>query len=120
MQTRAAAARGGLGEIGEETAMEEEEKVYVAVAKEAKEGKAIVAWLLQNTSENRTIVVLHIHRPSQRIPTGVCACVLSVCHLASKSRKGQILMLCLQNYSKNEVLFAVFGLDLSYEHGMIG
>ncbi|XP_017697851.2 U-box domain-containing protein 33-like [Phoenix dactylifera] len=53
----------------EEAAAEEEEKVYVAVGKEGKEGKANLNWVLENISRKKIkIVIVHIHRPAQKIP----------------------------------------------------
>ncbi|XP_074563062.1 U-box domain-containing protein 33-like [Curcuma longa] len=49
----------------------EEEEVYVAVVKQVKEGKANLAWVLQNTSKYCKIVLLHVHQPAQRIPTAL-------------------------------------------------
>ncbi|XP_042391233.1 U-box domain-containing protein 33-like [Zingiber officinale] len=51
--------------------MEDEEKAYVAVVKQVKEGKANLAWVLQNTSKYCKIVLLHVHQPAQRIPTAL-------------------------------------------------
>ncbi|XP_074560081.1 U-box domain-containing protein 33-like [Curcuma longa] len=51
--------------------MEEEEEVYVAVVKQVKEGKANLAWVLQNTSKYCKIVLLHVHQPAKRIPTAL-------------------------------------------------
>ncbi|KAJ6835152.1 U-box domain-containing protein 33-like [Iris pallida] len=45
-----------------------EEKVYVAVKKELKEGKATLLWLLQHTSREKKIVITHVHVPAQMIP----------------------------------------------------
>ncbi|KAG1361326.1 hypothetical protein COCNU_09G007890 [Cocos nucifera] len=52
----------------EEAAVEEEDKVYVAVGKEVKEGKANLLWVLENISRGEKIVIVHIHRPAQKIP----------------------------------------------------
>ncbi|XP_019709475.1 U-box domain-containing protein 33 isoform X2 [Elaeis guineensis] len=52
----------------EEEEEEEEDKVYVAVGKEVKEGKANLIWVLENTSRKKKIVIVHIHRPAQKIP----------------------------------------------------
>ncbi|XP_018684785.2 U-box domain-containing protein 33 isoform X1 [Musa acuminata AAA Group] len=47
----------------------EEDEVYVAVVKDVKEGKANFLWLLHNTPEDKKVVVVHVHRPAQKIPT---------------------------------------------------
>ncbi|KAG1359598.1 U-box domain-containing protein 33 [Cocos nucifera] len=59
-------SRSGLTEIEEEAAAEE--KVYVALGKEVKEGKANLLWVLENTSREKKIVIVHVHRPAQKIP----------------------------------------------------
>ncbi|KAJ6840817.1 U-box domain-containing protein 33-like isoform X1 [Iris pallida] len=64
-------ASGGssIREISEEEeGVEREEKVYVAVKKELKEGKATLLWLLQNTTREKKIVITHVHVPAQMIP----------------------------------------------------
>ncbi|XP_010940488.1 U-box domain-containing protein 33 [Elaeis guineensis] len=61
-------SRSGLTEIEEEPAVAEEEKVYVALGKEVKEGKANLLWVLENTSREKKIVIVHVHRPAQKIP----------------------------------------------------
>ncbi|XP_008778858.2 U-box domain-containing protein 33-like isoform X1 [Phoenix dactylifera] len=65
-------ARSGLTEIEEEPAVAEEAaedvKVYVALGKEVKEGKANLLWVLEKTSWEKKIVILHVHRPAQKIP----------------------------------------------------
>lgn len=50
--------------------IEEEEKIYIAVKKELKEGKSTLLWLLQNANkENKVkIVITHVHIPAQMIP----------------------------------------------------
>ncbi|KAJ8470492.1 hypothetical protein OPV22_024835 [Ensete ventricosum] len=63
------ASKGSGREIAEEE--EEEEEVYVAVVKDVKEGKANLLWLLHNTPEDKKVVVVHVHRPAQRIPTAL-------------------------------------------------
>ncbi|PKA59384.1 U-box domain-containing protein 33 [Apostasia shenzhenica] len=47
---------------------EEEEKVYVALPLEVKEGKETLQWVLKNISADEKLVILHIHRPPQLIP----------------------------------------------------
>lgn len=49
----------------------EEDEVYVAVVKDVKEGKANFLWLLHNTPEDKKVVVVHVHRPAQKIPTAL-------------------------------------------------
>lgn len=61
-------SKGSAREIAEE----DEDEVYVAVVKDVKEGKANFLWLLHNTPEDKKVVVVHVHRPAQKIPTGVC------------------------------------------------
>ncbi|WOL18955.1 hypothetical protein Cni_G27752 [Canna indica] len=76
--SRLSSSRGSLREIVEEpaespaaAAAAQEEKLYVAVAKDMKEGKANFLWALQKSSKDEMIVVLHVHRPAQRIPTAL-------------------------------------------------
>ncbi|RZR71983.1 hypothetical protein BHM03_00009288 [Ensete ventricosum] len=76
------ASKGSGREIAEEE--EEEEEVYVAVVKDVKEGKANLLWLLHNTPEDKKVVVVHVHRPAQRIPTGVDACCVDEAVAAHK------------------------------------
>lgn len=47
---------------------EEETKVYVAVPKTLKEGIEMVLWVLRNTSNDKKIVLLHVHRPPKLFP----------------------------------------------------
>ncbi|KAJ0967154.1 hypothetical protein J5N97_024071 [Dioscorea zingiberensis] len=54
-----------VGRGGEEAV---EKKVYVAVAKELKEGKNTIQWVLQNFSTKAVIVFVHVHRPPKWIP----------------------------------------------------
>lgn len=61
-------SRSGLTEIEEEMAAVEEEKVYVALGKEVKEGKANLLWALENSSREKKIVIVHVYRPAQKIP----------------------------------------------------
>ncbi|URE21529.1 Ubox [Musa troglodytarum] len=60
-------SRGSAREIAEG----DEDEVYVAVVKDVKEGKANFLWLLHNTPEDKTVVVVHVHRPAQKIPTAL-------------------------------------------------
>ncbi|XP_072993674.1 U-box domain-containing protein 33-like isoform X1 [Typha latifolia] len=61
-------------EVGEERPRlkidqeEEEEKVYVALGKEVKEGRANLLWALQNAARGKKIVVVHVHRAATKIP----------------------------------------------------
>ncbi|KAM7260888.1 hypothetical protein ACFE04_026363 [Oxalis oulophora] len=48
---------------------EEEDKVFVALGKEAKENKSILRWTLHNYSNNnKKLCIIHVHQPSQFIP----------------------------------------------------
>ncbi|RZR88153.1 hypothetical protein BHM03_00015701 [Ensete ventricosum] len=71
---------GGLMEVVEEPTessasphgeMKDEDRVYVAVEKDVREGRANFVWVLQNTAEERKITVVHVHRPAQKIPTAL-------------------------------------------------
>ncbi|URE05566.1 U-box domain-containing protein [Musa troglodytarum] len=63
------ALSSNVSEIEEEAAaMEEEDKVYVAVPAEYKAGKSAFFWAIQNTSSDRPIVLAHVHIPAQLIP----------------------------------------------------
>ncbi|XP_074580758.1 U-box domain-containing protein 33-like [Curcuma longa] len=70
-------SRGSLREIVEEPresplpAEEEEEAVYVAVEKEIGEWCDNFLWVLRNTSKEKKIVIVHVHRPAHRIPTAL-------------------------------------------------
>lgn len=50
---------------------EEKEVVYVAIAKEVKEGRANFEWVLDNISKNKKLVIVHVHRLPHKIPTGL-------------------------------------------------
>ncbi|XP_042442040.1 U-box domain-containing protein 33-like [Zingiber officinale] len=66
-------SRGSLREIVEEPRESplpaEEEAVYVAVEKEFREWSDNFLWVLRNTSKEKKIVIVHVHRPAHRIPT---------------------------------------------------
>ncbi|XP_020687134.1 U-box domain-containing protein 33 [Dendrobium catenatum] len=47
---------------------EEERKLYVAVPEKLKEGIELVLWVLRNTSTDKKIVILHVHRPPKLLP----------------------------------------------------
>ncbi|KAL0913721.1 hypothetical protein M5K25_017202 [Dendrobium thyrsiflorum] len=47
---------------------EEERKLYVAVPEKLKEGIELMLWVRQNTSTDRKIVILHVHRPPKLLP----------------------------------------------------
>ncbi|THU58421.1 hypothetical protein C4D60_Mb03t14080 [Musa balbisiana] len=51
--------------------MKDEDRVYVAVEKDVREGRANFVWVLQNTAEERKITVVHVHRPAQKVPTAL-------------------------------------------------
>lgn len=56
--------------------MKDEDRVYVAVEKDVREGRANFVWVLRNTAEERKITVVHVHRPAQKVPTGMLASFL--------------------------------------------
>lgn len=68
-------SRGSLREIVEEPRESplpaEEQAVYVAVEKEIREWRENFLWVLKNTSKEKKIVIVHVHRPAHRIPTGM-------------------------------------------------
>ncbi|XP_064955312.1 U-box domain-containing protein 33-like [Musa acuminata AAA Group] len=51
--------------------MKDEDRVYVAVEKDVREGRANFVWVLQNTAEERKITVVHVHRTAQKVPTAL-------------------------------------------------
>ncbi|XP_042509789.1 U-box domain-containing protein 33-like isoform X2 [Macadamia integrifolia] len=55
------------GEIEEEPRLLVENKIFVAVGKEVKEGKSTLSWALKN-SGGMKICILHVHVPAQMIP----------------------------------------------------
>ncbi|WOK94871.1 hypothetical protein Cni_G03576 [Canna indica] len=72
--------RGSLREIvGEPTespttpqeTLPDEDRVYVALEKDIREARANLMWALQNTSDEKKIVIVHVHRPAQKIPTAL-------------------------------------------------
>ncbi|ERM95008.1 U-box domain-containing protein 33 [Amborella trichopoda] len=57
-----------VGEIVPEPQPVSEEEVYVAVGKERKESLKTLQWTIQ-MFRNKKIILLHVHQPSQMIPT---------------------------------------------------
>ncbi|URD93090.1 U-box domain-containing protein [Musa troglodytarum] len=51
--------------------MKDEDRVFVAVEKDVREGRANFVWVLQNTAEERKITVVHVHRPARKFPTAL-------------------------------------------------
>ncbi|WOL17350.1 U-box domain-containing protein 33-like isoform X1 [Canna indica] len=66
-------SRSAVKEVDEEisptiTKNEQDDKVYVALAKEFKTGQENLIWVLRNTPRTKKIIILHVHVSSPIIP----------------------------------------------------